>query len=93
MEKNDAQVSGFAVVKKAPSPWKKNIWKENFFQLLCTDKIYKTVGGNFLKINGSRDKLSLIFRFQKIVLHHKINKTPSTKNQGNYKITKSQTIS
>ena len=54
-EKNDAQISGFAVVKKAPSPWKKNFLKKKFFQLICTDKIYKTVCGNFLKINGSRD--------------------------------------
>ena len=23
MEKNEAQISGFAVVKKGPSPWKK----------------------------------------------------------------------
>ena len=55
MEKNDAQVSGFAVVEKAPSPWNKNFLKKIFFQLICTDKTYKTVCGKFLKINGFRD--------------------------------------
>ena len=29
MEKNDAQISGVAVVKKAPTPWRKNISKKN----------------------------------------------------------------
>ena len=53
--KNDAQVSGFAVVKKASSPWKKIFPKEISFKLICTDKTFKTVRGNFLKINGSRD--------------------------------------
>ena len=28
MEKNDAQNSDFAVVKKAPSPWRKIFWKK-----------------------------------------------------------------
>ena len=55
MEKNDAKISGFAVVKKAPSPWKNIFLKKKFFQLICTDKAYKMVCGNFLKINGSQD--------------------------------------
>ena len=30
VEKNDAQISRVAVVKKAPSPWKKKLyWKKN----------------------------------------------------------------
>ena len=53
VEKNDAQNSGFAVVKKVPSPWKKIfLKKKKSFQLICTDKTYKTVCRNFLKING-----------------------------------------
>ena len=48
--------------------------------------MFKTVSGNFLKINGSRDIQPLvILRFRKIVLQNKtINKTQSTKNQKNY---------
>ena len=30
MQKNDAQLSGFAVVKKAPSQWKKRFLKKKF---------------------------------------------------------------
>ena len=37
MEKNDAQISGFAVLKKAPSHWKKIKKKKKLFQLICTD--------------------------------------------------------
>ena len=57
MENNDTQVSGFAVVKKAPSPRKKNNLKKkkNSSSFICTDKIYKTVSGNFLNIDRSRD--------------------------------------
>ena len=55
MEKNDIQISGFVVAEKAPSPWKKKFLTKKFFQLICEDKIYKTVCGNFLKINGARD--------------------------------------
>ena len=56
--------------------------KKKNFQLICTDKIYETVCGNFFKTDDSQDiSLSVIFRLQKIVLHHKIvNKTQSTKN-------------
>ena len=53
--KNDAPISSVAVVKKAPGPWKKFFSKKKSFHLICTDKTYKTVHGNFLKTNGSRD--------------------------------------
>ena len=55
MEKNDAHISGFAVVEKALSSRKKNVLKKKIFHLICTDKTYKIVCGNFLKIDGSRD--------------------------------------
>ena len=55
MGKNGAQISGFSVVKKAPSPSKKNYSKKISVQLICADKIFKMACGNFLKINGSRD--------------------------------------
>ena len=51
MEKNDAQISGFAVLKKAPSHWKKIKKKKNYSSLFV--QIYKKVCENFLKINGS----------------------------------------
>ena len=54
MGKNSAQISGFSVVKKAPSPWKKCFEKKSV-QLICADKIFKIVCGNFSKINGFRD--------------------------------------
>ena len=48
MEKNEAQISGFAVVKKRSKSLKKKFFKKKkFFQLICTDKTYKTVCGNF----------------------------------------------
>ena len=53
-EKNDAQIGRVAVVKKDPGPWKK-IFEKKSCQLICTDKTYKTMSGNFFKINGSRD--------------------------------------
>ena len=34
---------------------KKLFSKKKSFQLICTDKTYKMVSGNFFKINGSRD--------------------------------------
>ena len=47
-KKNEAQVSGFAVVKKAPSPWKKIFTKkEKFFQFIWAYIIFKTVCGHF----------------------------------------------
>ena len=42
MDNNDAQISGFAVVKKA-------FLEKKLFQLIYTDKTYKMVCGNFLK--------------------------------------------
>ena len=47
--KNEAQISGFAVVKKA---LKKKIF---FRKKILPAYFFKTVCGNFLKINGSRD--------------------------------------
>ena len=55
MAKNGAQISGSSVVKKAPSPWQKCFLKKKSVQLICADKIFKTMCGNFLKTNGSRD--------------------------------------
>ena len=52
MEKNDAQISGFSVVKKAPSPWRKCFSKKKSVQLICTDTIFKTVCGIFFEIMG-----------------------------------------
>ena len=81
MENNDAQISGFAVVKKNSKSLKEKLFKKKnssslFLQIRPT---------NFFKINESRNiKISVIFRFRKIVLHHKIiNKTRSTTNQEN----------
>ena len=48
MEKNEAQASGFAVVKKAPNSLKIFFLKKKFFQLICVDMIFKTVWGNFI---------------------------------------------
>ena len=61
----------------------KKFFEKKSFQLTCKGKIFKTVCGNFLEINGSWDiELFVISRFQKIVLHSKIiNKTWTTKNQ------------
>ena len=53
--KNGAQTSSFSAMKKAPSPWKKCFSKLNSVQLICEDKIFKTVCGNLFKINDSRD--------------------------------------
>ena len=46
MGKNEAQINGFAVVKKAATPWKKVFSKKKFFQLIFADMIFKMVGGN-----------------------------------------------
>ena len=45
MGKNEAQISGFVVVKKAPIPLKKILQKKKFFQLICADMIFKMVSG------------------------------------------------
>ena len=59
MGKNGSQISGFSAVKKAPSPWKKCFLKKKkkkkSVEFICADRIFKTVCGNFFKINGSRD--------------------------------------
>ena len=55
MGKNGAEISGFSAVKKAPSSWKNSFLKNKSAQLICADKIFKTMVGNFLKTNGSRD--------------------------------------
>ena len=47
VEKNETQISGFAVAKKAWSSWKKKS-KKGFFQFICADMIFKTVCGFFL---------------------------------------------
>ena len=76
---NEAQISGFPVVKKAPSPWKIFFRKKILPAYLCR------YDGHFFKINGSRDIwVSVILRSRKIALHNKIiNKTRSTKYQEN----------
>ena len=86
MEKNEARISGFAVVKRLQVLEKRFFQKKRFFQFICADIIFKTVSGNFLIINRSQDvSVSVILRFRKMVLHNKIiNKTRSRKNQENY---------
>ena len=78
-------MAGFTVERKAPSHRKK-IFEKKFFQLICADKIFKTVSGICFKIIESRDiKLLVILQFQKIVFLKKIiNKTRTTKNQDNF---------
>ena len=83
MEKNETQISGFAVVKKAPSPWKIFISKKNLPAYLCRYNLQNGVRKFFL--NGSQDIYVLVMlRFWKIALHNKIiNKTQSTNDQEN----------
>ena len=50
MEKNYAQISRVAVVKKAPGLWKKIF--VDLIRFICRYKTYKTVCGNFLKITS-----------------------------------------
>ena len=38
--KNDAQISGFAFIRKLPAP--STNWKK-YFQRICVDQIFKTV--------------------------------------------------
>ena len=68
---------------KSSKSLKKMCFQKKSFQLICADKIFKTMCGNFLKINGSWDiSLPVILRFRKIVhLHKIINKTRLTKKQ------------
>ena len=71
MEKNETQISGFAVVKKDPSPWKIFISKKNLPAYLCRYDFQNSVRKFFL--NGSRDiYVSVMLRFWKISLHNKI---------------------
>ena len=73
MEKNDAQISGFSVVKKASSLCKKCFSKKKSIQFICAGMIFKTVCGSFVEINRSRDIYFLaILRFRKIVLLTKL---------------------
>ena len=67
------------------SHWKREFQKKKFFQLICTDKTYKTMCQNFLKQMGLEIfNFWWFFWFRKTVLHHKIiNKTWSTKSQEN----------
>ena len=61
MQKNEAQISRFALLGKAPILWKKIFLKKkkkkkkNSLQLICADNIFKIFGGNFFKIKWSRD--------------------------------------
>ena len=79
------EISGFASVKKAPSPWKKIFLNKNLY-LTCADKIFKTVCGNFLLKNKwmSRHFNFGDFTVLKLVLHNKgIDKTRTKKDQEN----------
>ena len=49
MEKNDAQISGFSVVEKAPSPWKKSFSKKNPSSLFVQIRSSKRCAEIFLK--------------------------------------------
>ena len=82
MEKNKAQISGFAAAKKLQVLEKKIL--KNCSQLLCADISSKSCAEFFLKKWFSRYLVSVILRFRKIVLQNKIiNKTRLTKNQEN----------
>ena len=49
MGKNGAQISGFSVLKKAPSPWKKTFFEKKSVQLICADRISKRCSEIVLK--------------------------------------------
>ena len=85
MEKNEAQISGFAVVKKAPTAWKKRFSKKHSSSLFVQILSSKRCANFFFLINRSRDiEVLVILRFGKMVRYNKIiNKTRSTKNQEN----------
>ena len=55
MGKNGAEISGFLVVEKPPSTWKKVLSKKKYVQLICANKMFKAVCGKFFKINSSPD--------------------------------------
>ena len=77
------EISGFAFVKKSSKSLKKKILNKN---LICADKIFRTVCGNFLLKNKW---ISSNFNFGdftvlKLVLHNKgIDKTRTKKDQEN----------
>lgn len=82
--KIDSQISVFAFTKKAPSAWKHFFFfffEKWFFWFTCADKIFKTVSGNFLKINGSWDNWDFgDYMVTKVVLHNKLFHKMWTKN-------------
>ena len=84
MEKNEPQISGFAAVKKAPSPWKKNFRKTVLPAYFCRYDLQNSVQKFFLD-KWFQGYLSLvILRFRKFVHHNKtINKSRSTKGPEN----------
>ena len=66
LQKDGPKISGCAFVKKL-SPSKKVFLKKEFFGLICADKIFNTVSGNFFKISGSRDILNFrVLQFRKL---------------------------
>ena len=85
MEKNKAQISGFAVTKKAPSPLKEVFSKKKILlAYLCRNDLQNGVQKLFLNKWVSRYLSLGDFRFRKIALHNKIiNKAWSIKNQEN----------
>ena len=54
MEKNDTQISRYAVAKKAPSHWKKTFSKKNPFRLFVQIRPTKRSCGNFF-VNAAID--------------------------------------
>ena len=55
MEKNEGQISGFAVAKKAPSPWKNFFSKKKSSSLFVKIRPTKRFAEFFFEINESRD--------------------------------------
>ena len=73
MQKNESQISCFALMEKAPESLKKIFFKKKSFQLICADKVFKTMDGTFFKINWSPGtELLVILRFRKIVFQNEI---------------------
>ena len=84
MEKNEVQISGFAVVKKAPSTWQKifSKKKKNSYSLFVQISSSKWCAEIVLNEWVSRYLSFDILRFQNMVLHNKIiYKTWSAKNK------------
>ena len=55
VEKNEAQISSFAIGKKTSRSLKKTLFEKKSFELICADTIFKTMCGTFFEVNGSRD--------------------------------------